>query len=77
MSQSLYADPWFLQSMNNTKDEKINLGKEYNNEKQDKDSTTNDTNILSAIVQMVAKSADSNDEEDRKSNKIVENSVRL
>ena len=33
MGQSLYADPWFLQSMNNTKDEKINLGKEYDNKK--------------------------------------------
>ena len=64
--------------MNNTKDEKINLGKEYDNEKQDNDSTTNNMKISSAIVQMVAKSTDSNDEEeDRKRNKIVDNSIRL
>ena len=63
--------------MNNTKDEKINLGKEYDNEKQDSKSTTNDMNISSEIVQIVAKSADSDNEEDRKSNKMVDNSVRL
>ena len=34
-------------------------------------------NRSSAIVQIVAKSVDSNDEEDRKSNKMVDNSVRL
>ena len=50
MDQSLYTDPWFPQSMNNTKDEKINLGKEYDNEKQDNNSTTNDMNISSVIV---------------------------
>ena len=63
--------------MNNTKDKKINLDKEYDNEKQDKDSTTNDMNISSATVQIVAKSADSDDKEDRKSNKLVDNSIRL
>ena len=63
--------------MNNTKDEKINLDKEYDNKKRDNKSTTNDMNILSATVQIVAKSADFDDEEDRKNNELVDDSIRL
>ena len=34
-------------------------------------------NILSEIIQIGAKSADSDDKEDRKNNKLIDNSIRL
>ena len=49
MGWSLYTDPWFLQSMTNTKDEKIDPGKEHNKERQGNKRTTNDINILLEI----------------------------
>ena len=77
MGWSLYADPWFPQSMTNTKDEKIHLSKEYDKEKQDNKRTINYMNILLEIIQMVAKSADSDDKEDGKNNELVDNSIRI